>query len=211
MKNLNLVTIAGKNLINLLGTNGHLLVVEKIGSRFKVTHTVHDYSEELTPEELLAFYHGFSTMILPDQSVVDLRIYPEELKPTPEELKEFMKDERIKPLVYLASPYTHSNKEVEEDNFRKISKVSAELTAEGLITISPITYGHTLLQFTLMPGDWEFWTSFCLSILDKCDKIVVVKMDGWDKSSGIAGELKYAEEHGIPVEYIDPEQYLIRK
>jgi len=210
MKNLNLITIVGEHLINLLGTSGHLLVAEKVGSKFKVTHTVHDYSEELTSEELLAFYHGFSTMVLPDKSIVDLRIYPEELKPTLEELEEFMKDERIKPLVYLASPYTHSDKEVVEENFRKISKVSAEMTADGFITISPITYGHTLLQFKEMPGDWAFWTSFCLSILEKCDKIVVVKMEGWDKSSGIAGELEYAKEHGIPVEYINPKEYLER-
>ena len=54
-----------------------------------------------------------------------------------------------------------------------------------------------------MPSDWEFWKNFCLSFLEKCDEIMVFKMEGWDKSRGVAEEIKFAEEKGIKVTYKD--------
>jgi hypothetical protein len=81
-------------------------------------------------------------------------------------------------VIYLASPYTHPDQSVVEGNFRKISRVAAKLVLEGHVAISPITYGHTLLDFHKMPSDWQFWQNFCAQILYKCDKLLVVKMEG---------------------------------
>lgn len=108
-------------------------------------------------------------------------------------------------IIYLASPYSHPDPEVREENFRKISKIAAKMNAEGVTTISPITYGHTLVQFHVMPTDWEFWQKFCFKLLIKCDKMIVCKMEGWDKSRGVAEELSIARDHGIPIEYIEYE------
>ena len=110
---------------------------------------------------------------------------------------------KIKPFIYIASPYSHPDKDVMEENFRKVSQIAADLTAEGYIVLSPITYGHTLLQFKDMPGDWPFWASFCFSLLVKADKILVCdNMEGWDKSRGVEEEISFARDHGIKIEFL---------
>lgn len=106
-------------------------------------------------------------------------------------------------VIYLASPYSHPDAAVREENFRKVSKFAAKMNAEGLVTFSPITYGHTLVQFRQMPTDWEFWQNFCFKLLIKCDKLTVLMIDGWEKSRGVAEELSIARDHGIPIEYIE--------
>lgn len=106
-------------------------------------------------------------------------------------------------IIYLASPYTHPDPEVRERNFRDVSKVAAVLNAQGVVAFSPITYGHTLLEFKEMPHDWAFWKNFCLSFLQHCDKLVVCKMDGWEKSNGVTEEMKFAQENGIEIGFIE--------
>lgn len=107
-------------------------------------------------------------------------------------------------IIYLASPYSNPDPEIREENFRKITKIAAEMAAAGEVVISPITYGHTLVQFHQMPTDWEFWQKFCFELLIKCDKMIVCKMDGWDKSRGVDAEIVIARDHGIPIEYYTP-------
>jgi hypothetical protein len=106
-------------------------------------------------------------------------------------------------VTYLASPYSNPDTAVMEENFKKISKIAAKLTSAGEIVFSPITYGHTLVQFHQMPTDWEFWKRFCFELLIKCDKMIVCKMEGWDKSRGVAEEISIARDHGIPIEYLE--------
>lgn len=109
-------------------------------------------------------------------------------------------------IVYLASPYTHPDPKVREENFRKVSVLAADMNSKGIVALSPITYGHTLLEFKEMPHDWAFWENFCISFLQHCDEIAVYKMPGWEKSKGVAEELKYAEENGINITYIEYEE-----
>jgi hypothetical protein len=106
-------------------------------------------------------------------------------------------------VIYIASPYSHFDEEMRENNYRKVSEIASKMIAMGNVAISPIAYGHPLLQFTEMPGDWEFWKNFCLSILAKCDEMIVCKMKGWEESRGIAEEIQFAKENNIPVEYLE--------
>ena len=109
-------------------------------------------------------------------------------------------------VIYLASPYSHPEDSVRIENYRKISKVAAKMTAEGKVVLSPITYGHTLVDFHEMPTSWDFWITFCFNFLIKCDRMIVCKMEGWDKSKGVLEEISIAKDHGIPVEFIEYEE-----
>lgn len=109
----------------------------------------------------------------------------------------------IKPIIYIASPYSHSDENVRLARFQKVAEYAGELTAGGKLAFSPITYGHVLATIKEMPTDWEFWQSFCISFLSKCDELHVLKLDGWDKSQGVEAEINWAVEHIIPVKYID--------
>lgn len=70
----------------------------------------------------------------------------------------------------------------------------------GIIVYSPVIYGHNLVKMGL-PGDFNYWGEFCLPMLKNCQGLIVVKMDGWDKSSGLKAEIEFAKNNGIPVLY----------
>ena len=106
-------------------------------------------------------------------------------------------------LIYIASPYNHEDDSVRIENYKKVSSLAAYLVSMGDVALSPITYGHTLLEFCEMPYDWQFWSNFCISFLSKCDELLVYKMDGWDKSRGVKEEIEYAIDNNIPVKYIE--------
>jgi len=106
-------------------------------------------------------------------------------------------------LIYIGSPYSHPDKAVMEENFKRVSQLAADLCAEGKVVFSPITYGHTLLNFREMPHTWEFWQNFCINFLDHADRLLVYKMPGWENSKGLAAEIEYANENNIPIEYVD--------
>jgi hypothetical protein len=106
-------------------------------------------------------------------------------------------------IIYLASPYSNPDEKVREENYRIVSQKAAELVAEGKAVISPITYGHTLLSFKEMPGDWEFWKNFCIEILDKCDELYVYQMKGWEESKGVKEEIEFAKNKKIKITYIN--------
>ena len=110
----------------------------------------------------------------------------------------------MKKIIYLASPYSNQDDDKRQDNFEKISKIAADLCAEGHVAFSPITYGHTLASLRgSMPTDWTFWQNFCLTFLEKSDELHVYKMEGWNHSRGVAEEIEFAVKNGIEIKYID--------
>ena len=110
-------------------------------------------------------------------------------------------------IIYLASPYSHPDKDVRHNNFVEVSKKAATLVAEGHVVFAPITYGHTLVDFHSMPTDANFWIGFCLSFLKHSDELWVYMMPGYDVSKGVAEEVEFAIENGIPVKYIEHESH----
>lgn len=109
----------------------------------------------------------------------------------------------IKPLVYVASPYSHHDKEIEQYRHTFVSAFTATLNSNGVIAISPIVYGLKLIEYKEMPSDWDFWKTFCLSLLDKCDILFVLKLEGYDTSPGVQAEIQYAMDKGKEIRYID--------
>jgi hypothetical protein len=107
-------------------------------------------------------------------------------------------------IIYFASPYSDKNQDVVNQRVELTTKTVAKLVAEGNVVISPIVYGHTLLKYHDMPSDWEFWKNFCQSFLLKCEEMIVFKIDGWDKSSGVNGEIEIAQKMGIKITYLEP-------
>lgn len=104
-------------------------------------------------------------------------------------------------LIYIASPYSHEFDETRINNFKSVSKFAAKLVHDGNVVISPITYGHTLLEYHEMPSNWDFWKSFCLSFLERCDEMIVYQMPGWESSRGVKEEIKFAQSKGIKITY----------
>jgi hypothetical protein len=114
-----------------------------------------------------------------------------------------MNKKNDKELIYLASPYTHASKKVMYERFEKVLRLTAYLIRKGNFVFSPIAYGHVMAGKYKMPTDWKYWLNFDEKFISKCDKLMVFKIRGWDKSLGVQAEIKIAKKYKIPVEYIE--------
>ena len=114
-------------------------------------------------------------------------------------------------LIYLACPYMHSDPAVIEDRVRHVNKLAGALINEGFYIFSPISHSHPIAKEVDLPGDWKFWEGYDRAIIAFCKGLYVFKLPGWEKSIGVAAEIKIAKEMGIPIEYIEYEDLRLNR
>jgi hypothetical protein len=107
-------------------------------------------------------------------------------------------------VIYLASPYSHSDLLVREASFDAACRATAGLIRGGQVAYSPIVHGHPIVRFGL-PTDWSFWQCQDRALLSRCDEVVVLRLDCWQASEGLRAELAVAAACAKPIRYIDPE------
>ena len=106
-------------------------------------------------------------------------------------------------LIYLASPYTHPDPEVREQRFEAVTRHAAELVVMGQPVFSPITHTHLMVKVYGLKIDWETWWPMNKAFMDSSKAVIILKLDGWDESMGVAKEEMYANENNIPIKYRD--------
>ncbi len=104
--------------------------------------------------------------------------------------------------TYLASPYTHQDPAIRILRFRAACAVAAGLMADGEVVFCPIAHSHPIDIEFQAPQSGEFWKVQDAPFLAGCSKMKVLMIPGWRESVGVTAEIKYAVDHGIPVEYI---------
>lgn len=114
--------------------------------------------------------------------------------------------------AYLASPYSvvqpiseQQARVLRDSRYRRVCKLAAKLMKEGKKVFCPIAHSHPI-EVIGMPGEiqsGDFWLDQDFAILQHANELIVYQMDGWDKSSGIRREIEFAEEHNIPITYIE--------
>ena len=119
------------------------------------------------------------------------------------ELKKFMEhNSEVGSLWYVASPYTHDDPEVVKHRVEECEKCVKAIIENysNVVPFSPILYSQPLLQMGVeSPG--EGWYMFDLPFLRKADRLIVLKLDGWKSSIGVALEIAFARARHIPVLY----------
>lgn len=105
-------------------------------------------------------------------------------------------------LVYLASPYTHSDPAVQEARFHAVCRHAAGMMRGGVRVFSPIAHTHPIAVHGL-PGDWDFWKEYDRGFIEMCAEVLVLMLPGWDQSKGVRAEIAIARELGKPVRYVD--------
>jgi len=108
-------------------------------------------------------------------------------------------------LIYLACPYSHENPDVRNTRWSAANIAAAKLMSQGLYVFSPISHTHPIAVASngTLPIGWDFWEGFDRQYLNVCKKIIVLRIPGWDTSTGVLAEIKIGTEAGIPVEYMD--------
>lgn len=109
-------------------------------------------------------------------------------------------------LVYLASPYSHPDATVRAARFSAACRVAGELMKAGQCVFSPIAHSHPIEQHFLdaKPEGHDFWLRQDFAILRHASRLVVLMLEGWEASRGVAAEIDFAKTIGVPVEFKKP-------
>jgi len=106
-------------------------------------------------------------------------------------------------LIYLATPYTRYPRGLDAA-FEDAAAIAGALIKRGLAVFSPICHSHPIAKHGGIDAvDHELWMRIDREMWDRCDELLVAKMDGWDQSRGVAAEIEYFLKRGAPVTYTE--------
>lgn len=101
-------------------------------------------------------------------------------------------------LAYIAAPYSHPDPDVIEDRMEQFADIMSRLMALEIHAVSPLM-NHPYLGRRRTPGTYDYWGPYSINLLRRCDAVIVIMMDGWLESVGVADEIKHAKEFNKPV------------
>lgn len=104
-------------------------------------------------------------------------------------------------LVYLAAPFSHDDPRVEQQRVVMADHVSALMTQLGAFVYSPLNH---FAYPAMRKIDAERAYAHGRWMLSRCDAVLVLCTDGWDKSRGVRDEAELAEKLGKPVVLVEP-------
>jgi hypothetical protein len=101
--------------------------------------------------------------------------------------------------IYLASPYTHPQKEVMHARYLAVAAECAKLLKEQDWTYSPIVHCHELARLHSLPTDFEYWKRYNWAMLSSASTLYILAIPGWELSRGVSAERTMAERAGLKV------------
>ena len=104
-------------------------------------------------------------------------------------------------MIYLASPYTHPDRDVRQERFEAACRAAAALIRRGHVVFSPIAHSHCINQHGL-PVEWSYWERQDRRLLAACEELWVLQLDGWEHSRGVLAEIAIARALGKPVRFV---------
>jgi len=109
-------------------------------------------------------------------------------------------------LIYLACPYSDESYDVKLQRYKAANRALAQLSMGGFFVFSPISMCHQAAQDHDLPGDFEYWSDLDLVMLSRCDCLLVLKVEGWNKSYGVVSEIAMAKAMRMPILYFGKEE-----
>lgn len=106
-------------------------------------------------------------------------------------------------MIYLASPYSHTDYHVRKKRFDAAVTACAKLIKAGECVFSPIVHSHPIAIAHDLPGDWQFWKDYDLRIIPRCDRFMVLMLDGYIQSRGVQAEIEEADRLGMKIEWLE--------
>jgi len=107
-------------------------------------------------------------------------------------------------ISYMAQPYSiNSTPEIRERRYKYAVKMVAKLLNEGYNVFSPILNSHEPSVQHSLPCTWDFWAKIDKEYIAVCGEVIVLMMDEWEQSVGLAAEVEYAKAIGLPIKYVE--------
>lgn len=106
-------------------------------------------------------------------------------------------------MVYIAAPYSPdansiNHNKIIEDRMELFSGSVAKLITMECHAVSPL-FNHYFLHHRNIPGTWDYWKSYSENLLQRSDAMLILMIDGWDRSKGVKGEIEMAKDMNKPV------------
>ncbi len=113
-------------------------------------------------------------------------------------------------ITYLAAPYWHHEESIRKERLELVNKVAAKLIEQGETIFSPLTYEAGIKRYlpATIEYDSGFWHNFDLTFLAKCDRLIVLTLEGWEESVGVTLEIEFARENDIGIFYAPLPYYI---
>ena len=120
-------------------------------------------------------------------------------------------------MIYLAAPYSDPDPAVREFRFLWASRYTAACLRAGVLVYSPLSHGHAVAVTSVpasrkgepaVPTDIHFWKRHAKWFIQRCEKVVVLMLPGWEKNDGVEMELNLAEEFSKTIEYAAPDEFI---
>lgn len=105
-------------------------------------------------------------------------------------------------LTFLSCPYTHQDQNIKKVRHHIANTVACELTKQGVLVFSPLTHNIPIDQIGFK-GTCDSWKDFNHTILSKCNRLIVLKLPGWDESKGVAADIAKAKSLNLPIEWME--------
>lgn len=102
---------------------------------------------------------------------------------------------------YLASPYSHYAGGIEAAHRGAVNAAIICIKA-GIPVFSPIAHCHFIAVHGGIDGGFKTWRAFDEAMIVAALGVIVVGMDGWCCSHGIAAEVELCARLGKPVLYM---------
>jgi hypothetical protein len=86
--------------------------------------------------------------------------------------------------------------------------MAAKLIREGRVVYSPLTMTHPIdlvLAKDAPTLGSTFWVDFDEAFMAVCSEMIVLKLSGWEKSSGVKRETEYFATRKLPITYVNPD------
>lgn len=119
----------------------------------------------------------------------------------------------INKVYYLASPYSSAlpwygtngdtfKAAIENIRHLQIQAIAAKLIHQDYILVEPIASCQFKQLHFGLKASYDYWQRRDRALIKVCDGIIIVMMDGWNKSIGVSDEIDYAKSLGKEVWFL---------
>jgi hypothetical protein len=105
---------------------------------------------------------------------------------------------------YLGSPYSHAAAAIRHSRYESAADCTAWLLKGGVWVYSPIVHCHEIAVKHGLPTDAAFWSAYNHALVRTSVGLLVLAIDGWKESRGLAMEIAWADELKLPIRALNP-------
>lgn len=96
--------------------------------------------------------------------------------------------------IFLACLYSHADENIVHHRFLACNKVAAQIVEAGHVVFSQVTMSHPInlaLEKTEKANIGKMWAPVDAVFLDVMQELIILDLEGWDKSAGIQREIAF--------------------